>query len=178
MNLGTARIVVIVALVVAGVALIANGFGDTGAVTTAAGSVAPPTSTGSPRASNGASPSATQSPLPKPQPAADVVVAVFNGTSTALLAAQGQQTLTNAGYTAGQDPADAPQKPVAKTTIYYRTGPNAAQNQSDAQQIATKYFKGAKVMALGAGSDVDAAVKQDVQVAVVLGQDYANKVGG
>ena len=177
MNLGTARIVVIVGLVVAGVALIANGFGDGGAVTSAGGSVASPTASGSPHASN-ASPTATSSPLPKPQAPADVVVAVFNGTSTALLAAQGQQTLTNAGYTAGQDPADAPQKPVAKTTIYYRTGPNAAQNQADAEQIATKYFKGAKVTALGVGSDVDAAVKQDVQVAVVLGQDYANKVGG
>jgi hypothetical protein len=177
-NLGTARIVVIVALVVAGLALLANGFGD-GAATLAApvgGAAVSPTGspTGGTASPTGSSPAPT---LPSPQPPADVTIAVFNGTSAAGLAAQGQQTLLDAGYAEGQPPADAPVKPVAKTTVYYRTGSDEAQNQSDAQAVADGFFKGAKVEPLGAdfGPDV---VKKSVIVVVVLGDNYANKVGG
>ncbi len=177
-NLGSARIVVIVALVVTGLALLANGF-SAAAPSVAApsgGTVSPPpSSSGAPH-----SPGSTGTPpptLPSPQAPADVTIAVFNGTSAAGLAAQGEQTLTDAGYTSGQPPADSPVKPIAKTTIYYRTGPDAAQNQADAQEIADSVFKGAKASALGA--DFESAVtSKSIQVVVVLGQDYANKVGG
>ena len=178
MNLGTARIVVIVALVVAGLALLANGFGDGATSVAAPGGVAAVSPTGSPSTAAQPSGSTTTPPpsLPSPLAPADVKIAVFNGTSAAGLAAQGEQTLTDAGYTSGQPPADSPVKPVAKTTIYYRTGADAAQNQADAQEIADSYFKGAKVAALGA--DFESVVSKSIQVVVVLGQDYAIKVGG
>ena len=175
-NLGTGRIVVIVALVVAGLAILANGFSDGASVAApGGGTVVSPSGSPSATPSTGATPTETTSPLPDPQPPAKVTVAVFNGTAAPGLAAQGDQTLTDAGYISGQAPADSP-KPVAKTTIYYRTGPDAAQNQANAQDVADTFFKGAKVAELGA--DFDVMVNNSVQVVVVLGEDYANKVGG
>ena len=152
MNLGTGRIVVIVALVVAGLAILVNGFSDGASVAApGGGTVVSPSGSSSPTSSTGATPTETASPLPDPRQPDQVTVAVFNGTSAAGLAAQGDQVLTDAGYISGQDPADSPVKPIAKTTIYYRTGPKAAQNQADAQEVADTLFKGAKVAELGAG---------------------------
>jgi hypothetical protein len=174
-SLGTGRIVVIVALVVGGVALLANGFSD------AAPNVAAPSGTQSttPTATTTPTtgPTATDSPVstPAPLPPAKVVIAVFNGTTALGLAAQGQLTLTDAGYKAGPgSPANSPVPGVQKTVVYFRTGTSAdaAQNQSDAQAIADKYFKGAKVLELG--PDYETAVDKTVQVVVVLGQDYAD----
>ena len=179
MNLGTARIVVIVALVVAGVAILFNGFGDqTAALPTggvASGSPTPTTGSNP----SGSSPTTTPStpPLPDPQPPADVTVAVFNGTATTGLAAQGDQTLTDAGYVSGQVPADSPVKPIPKTTIYYRGGPDAEQNQADAQEIADSFFKGAAVEELGEDFDNPDTLAKSVQVVVVLGENYAQKHG-
>ena len=172
-NLGIGRIVVIVALVVAGIALLANGFSTNVSQTAASPTVSPhhhhtasPTPTGS-----------TEIPpnLPSPQAPADVTFAVFNGTSAAGLAAQADQTLTNAGYVSGQAPANSPVPGVSKTTIYYRGGTDSAQNQADAQQIADTLFKGAKVALLG--PDFSTSVGKSVQVVVVLGQDYAASTG-
>jgi LytR cell envelope-related transcriptional attenuator len=176
-NLGTGRIIVIVALVVAGLAILANGFSDGASVAApGGGTVVSPTGSASVTPSAGTSHTVSASPLPDPQQPDQVTVAVFNGTSAAGLAAQGDQTLTDAGYVSGQVPADSPVKPIAKTTIYYRTGPKAAQNQADAQEIADTLFKGAKVAELGA--DFESVVDKSVQVVVVLGQNYADKVGG
>jgi len=178
-NLGTARIVVIVALVVAGVAILANGFdAGTSALAPAGAAVgsATPTATSGP---TGSSPTTgpTLAPLPDPLPPGDVTVAVFNGTATTGLAAQGEQTLTDAGYVSGQDPADSPVKPIPKTTIYYRGGPDAEQNQADAQEIADSFFKGASVQELGEDFDNPDTLSKKVQVVVVLGENYAKKNG-
>lgn len=178
-NLGTGRIVVIVALIVAGLAILANGFSDGASVAApGGGTVVSPSGSSSATPSSGATPTVTTSPLPNPQQPGRVTVAVFNGTAAPGLAAQGDQTLTDAGYTSGQAPADYVPKPVAKTTIYYRTGPDAAQNQANAQEVADTFFKGALVKPLGSGTDVSSKVNNSVQVVVVLGEDYATKVGG
>ena len=179
MNLGTARIVVIVALVVAGVAILFNGFGDQSAALPAGGAVSgspTPTATSGP---SGSSPTTSPStpPLPDPLAPGDVTVAVFNGTATTGLAAQGDQTLTDAGYVSGQAPADSPVKPIPKTTIYYRGGPDADQNQADAQEIADSFFKGASVEELGEDFDNPDTLAKSVQVVVVLGENYAQKHG-
>jgi LytR cell envelope-related transcriptional attenuator len=174
-NFGSARILVIVALVVAGVAILANGFGH-GVTTVGAtgGSVA------STSPSPGSHPSGSTSPTAAAPPTAqapkDTKIAVFNGTGKLGLAAQAQTVLTNAGYVAGQLPANSPvQGGAAKTVVYYRGGPNAAQNKADATAVEATYFKGASVQVLG--SDFSSLVANSIQVTIVLGQDYATAHG-
>jgi hypothetical protein len=169
-NLGTARILVIVGLVVAGVIVLANGFGDdasSAAVPQPTGTVAPTTAAPTTSAPTTAAPTQTPSPQVK-----GVVVMVFNGTTAAGLAAQGQDVLTSAGYSAPYDPADSPVTGIPNTIVYFKGGSGAAQNESDATAMARKYFKGAKVKELG--PDYQSVVQRDVQVVVVLGQDYAD----
>jgi LytR cell envelope-related transcriptional attenuator len=171
-NFGSARILVIVALVVAGVAILTDGFGH-GVATVGAtgGTLTSPGSTSSPQPSG--TPSPTQAALPTPQAAKNVKIAVFNGTSSLGLAAQGQAVLTAVGYVAGQQPANSPvQGGAAKTVIYYRGGATADQNKADAKLIADTYFNGAKVALLG--PDFQTAIAPNVTVTIVLGQDYAD----
>lgn len=170
-NLGTARIVVIVALVVAGVAVLANGFSDAG-TTLAAPSGGGVTTTPPASSPPGSTQTSTPTQTPKPQPPKDVVVMVFNGTNAAGLAAQAQQILTDDGYAAPYDPLDSPVPGIPKTTVYFRSGPDARQNTSDASALADALIKGAKVEQLGA--DYIDHVESDVNVVVVLGQDYAD----
>lgn len=172
MNFGSARILVIVALVVAGVAILTDGFGH-GVATVGAsgGTLTSPTASSSSHPTN--SPTPTQVALPSPQAPKDVTIAVFNGTSSLGLAAQGQAVLTAVGYVAGQDPQNSPvQGGAAKTIIYFRGGPDAAQNKADAKLIADTYFNGAKVALLG--NDFQTAIAGPVTVTIVLGQDYAD----
>jgi hypothetical protein len=177
-NLGTGRILVIVGLVVVGVAILVNGFGHGAVSVGATGGSA--TQTGSPSTTaptTTATP--TQSTLPSPQAPADVTVAVFNGTSSAGLAAQAQQMLTGAGYVAdAKSPQNSPVAGASKTIVYYRGGADAEQNKSDAKSIADQFFSGAKVALLG--SDYDSLISNDTPIAIVLGEDYAtaNATGG
>jgi hypothetical protein len=175
-NLGTGRIIVIVALVAGGIAILANGFSGGGVVTASPSPTVSPHHHKSPSPSVSGTGSTAPTGLPSPQPAKDVTVAVFNGTNSAGLAAQGDQQLTTGGYVSGQAPANSPVPGVVKTTVYYRGGSKAAQNQADAQQIADTFFKGAKVALLG--SDFENSVNSSVQVVVVLGSDYATTSGG
>jgi hypothetical protein len=167
-NLGTARIVIVLALAVGGIAVLANGF-ESGAVVT------PPTGAGgSDTASpSGASPSSSPSQPPKETPSPQiegVQIAVFNGTNETGLAAQVQQVLEADGYVAAQDPADADTKPVPKTIIYFRGGADAAQNRSNARYIADKYFDGARVALLDPELAVDIA--DEAQAIIIVGVDY------
>jgi hypothetical protein len=97
-------------------------------------------------------------------------MAVFNGTSTTGLGATVQQELEAQGYVKTQDAADAPNKPVAKTVVYYRGGPDADQNQANAANMAKKYLDGAEVRLLGA--DFESAVPTTTQLVVVVGADF------
>jgi hypothetical protein len=165
-NLGTARIVLLVALVVAGIALLANGFGGGTSVAAPGGSGSSP-SVSSPSSSPTTPPKATPSPQIQGVP-----IQVFNGTYSPGLAGQVQQLLVKDGYVAAHTAADAPSKPVAKTVVYYRGGADAAQNKSNAKYMASHYFDHARVAVLGA--DQASSVAKNAQIAVVLGLDYAN----
>jgi LytR cell envelope-related transcriptional attenuator len=170
-NLGTARIVVIVALVVAGAVVLANGFSDSGEAAAPTGSVTP---SGSVSPGTSTSPTTPPSPTPSPQPAKDVTFMALNGTETTGAGAAAQALLEQDNYVAAEAAIDAPSKGVETTTIYYRTGDNAAQNKSDATQIAKQYFEGAQVKKLD--TSLEGVVPQSAMVVVLVGQDYADSL--
>ena len=173
-NLGTARIVIILALAVGGIAVLANGF--------ASGAVVPPSSGGAGSETTSPSESSptnspTQPPKETPGPQIEgVMIAVFNGTNETGLAAEVQQLLEADGYVAAQDPADADPKPVPKTIVYFRGGANAAQNRSNARYIADTYFDGAKVSLLDQELAVDIAA--DANAIIIVGVDYVGAPAG
>jgi hypothetical protein len=165
-NLGTARIVIILALIVGGVVVLANGFGSATRVTPGI-----PGSGGGSGASSSPSRHPPHKPNPAPSPQVQGVrVAVFNGTFAPGLATQVLQKLTGDGYAQAQAPADAPSKVVAKTVVYYLGGSSGTQNRVDAKYIARKYFSGARVAVLGA--NLTGLVSKNAQVAIVIGSDY------
>jgi len=174
-NLGTARILIVVALVAAGAVVLANGFEDEPSTTSASPSAsASPTEPGaSPTSSETASP--TDEPSATPPPVTEgVAIVVLNGTSVPGLAAQAQDMLKGEGYVAPTDPGNAPQPGVEVTTVYYRPGDNAAQNKADATYISETFFPGSNVDKLG--PTFDDIVVNSVTVAIVIGQDYAESV--
>jgi hypothetical protein len=159
---GIARIAVIVALVVGGVGVLASGFG------TSTTSTAGPVPHLSPSPSSGSEPSTSKTPAPHKT---GVKIVVLNGTSATGIAAQVQQMLLSKGYVKARDAANSPVTPITKTQIYYRGGANAAQDRSDAEYLARKFFKGASVSQL---DPTYADVTKGAEVAIVLGADYAN----
>jgi hypothetical protein len=171
-NQGTARIVIIVALVVVGAAVLANGF-DTASTGTTVASSPTPSSGPSAEPTDSPSSSASESPAPKPQKTG-VAIMALNGTTVPGLGAAAQELLKADGYVAPVDAADAPNQNAAKTVVYYRTGTDEAQNQADARFIAKKYFGRAKVQPLA--STYDELVPPSVTVVIVTGQDFADAV--
>jgi hypothetical protein len=171
MNTGTARIVIIVALLVVGGLVLANGFTNPAPV--AAASSPQPEVTESPTtpatSTDTGSPAPAVEETPEPSPPKDVSVAVFNGTSSIGLAGTEMDKLTGDSYKLGQPPTDAPQKPVEKTVVYFVGGSDAAQNESDATALADTYYKGAKVKELS--SDLGGLVDKGVEVVVVIGNN-------
>lgn len=171
MNLGTGRIVVIVALLVVGAAVLANGFADGGSGLQPGGG---PTGTTIATDTPSQAPTGTVTPTAAatPEPQVDgVLIQVFNGTNVTGLGATAQDMLEGKGYTINALALDAPSKPVPKTVVYYRGGAAAAQNESNATLLAKKNFKGAKVEELDPA--IDDLVKKSTQVVVVVGDDYA-----
>ncbi len=175
-NQGTARIVIIVALVAVGAVVLANGFDGDGGVTAAT-----PSGTGSPSPTGTLTPSETTPPsateTPSPLQPSQVIFMALNGTDVTGLAAEAQQVLEDAGYTPAQEAGNAPTGGVQVTTVYYRGGANSAQNQSDAQYLADTFFEGAEVDRLGPAFD-ESVVPSIATVVVVVGQDYADLVAG
>ena len=171
MNLGTARIIVIVALVVAGAAVLANGFPENG--TAAAG----PSGGSSP---SGSVSSPTTSPTTQPPPTGPspettgVTFMALNGTTVTGAGAAAQTLLEKHGYTSVQDAADAPSQGVAKTTVYYRGGQGGAQNKSNATYVATTYFDGASVRKLD--PSLESAVPPSATIVIVVGDDFAQSL--
>ena len=168
MNLGTARIAIIVALFVSGIAVLANGFGTSATVNNPVG---PGASSVSPSET---SPTASPSKPPKETPSPEiqgVLIAVLNGTFETGLAGEVQQTLEADGYVAAQDPDDAQSKPVAKTVVYFRGGADAAQNRSNAHYLADTYLDGARVALLGSDQG---SIAKSAQLVIIVGVDYAD----
>jgi hypothetical protein len=173
-NLGTARIVIILALAAGGIAVLANGFGSAAVVTPPSGGGGSDTVSPS-----GSSPSNSPSQPPKETPPPQiegVQIAVFNGTNETGLAAQVQQLLEADGYVAAQDPADADTKPTPKSIIYFRGGTDAAQNRSNARYIADTYFDGARVSLID--PKLAANIADSAQAIIIVGVDYVGASTG
>jgi len=173
-NLGTARIIVIVALVVVGAVVLANGFPDSGEAAAPVGSPSASVSRTSSPSDTGTPTQTPPSPTPEPQAPKDVTFMALNGTEVTGAGAAAEQLLTQDGYVSAQTAADAPSKGVATTTIYYRGGQDAAQNQSDATQIADTYFNKADVKKLD--TSLEGVVPSTAMIVVVVGQDYADSL--
>ena len=168
MNPGIARLAIVLALVVGGVAVLAAGFSD------GESAAAPPVSS--------PSPSASPSPTPSPTPDSDVVpnqegvlVQVLNGTSTPGLAGDFQILLDDEGYVRAGEPGDAPQKPVVDTIVYFRPDGNREQNRADAQLLSETYLGGVPVEPLPAELADPDVTSESADVVVVLGEDQAGE---
>ena len=174
MNTGTARIIIVLALIVGGAVVLLNGFADSGDAAAApsgdGGGAVTPTDSPTPATTT----KSTKPPAPEtPKPAApgDTVVAVFNGTNTPGLGSTVRDdVLVPDDYLVPSDAQDAPTKPVTKTIVYYVGGPDAAQSQSNATDISDTYFDGAKVQELD--PDYEGLIDRGVQVVVVVGENY------
>ena len=167
MSTSPIRFVIIAALAVAGILVIGNAFqgGSAPAAAPAASATSP---TKSPK------PEKTKTKAPKPTDTATpgtvdgVRIQVFNATSTAGLAAQVESKLTKnnaiAAGTAGN--VDANQ---ATSTVYYR---DAKADKTNAEYVARRYLGGADVKPISDLPGVSEPVPKDVQVAIVVGEDY------
>jgi hypothetical protein len=162
-NPGVSRLVIVIALVIGGVALLANGFSDGETVAAPRGS---------------SSPSASESPSPSRSPSQSIVpnqegvlVQVLNGTSRAGYAGDFQILLEQEGYLRAGEPADAPDKPVVDSVVYFRQDDNKAQNRADAQLLSETYLGNVSVKPLPTAlADL---VSESADVVVVLGEDQA-----
>jgi hypothetical protein len=162
-NPGLSRLAIVIALVIGGVALLANGFSDGETVAAPRGSSSP---------SPSESPSPSRSPSRSIVPNKDgVLVQVLNGTSRAGYAGDFQILLEQEGYLRAGEPADAPDKPVVDSVVYFRKDNNKAQNEADAQLLSETYLGNVSVKALPAAlADL---VSESADVVVVLGEDQA-----
>jgi hypothetical protein len=174
-NLSTGRVLVIVALVVVGLAILANGFSDSG--TSAATLTPTPSAGGGGHTTSSTTPPPTSAP-PSPTPAPQtkgVLFMAMNGTDVPGAGAAAQQKLTDAGYTPATDAIDAPTSGIKKTIVYYRDDDNAPQNQSNANYVAQHYFKHATVKPLDPSLQ---GVPKSATIVVVVGEDYAQQLVG
>jgi LytR cell envelope-related transcriptional attenuator len=162
-NPGVSRLAIVIALVIGGVALLANGFSD-------GGTVAAPRDSSSPSPSE--SPSPSNSPSQSIVPNQDgVLVQVLNGTSKAGYAGDFQILLEQEGYLRAGEPADAPDKPVVDSVVYFRQDDHKAQNRADAELLSETYLGGVSVKSLPA--TLNDLVSESADVVVVLGEDQA-----
>lgn len=170
MNPGVTRLAIVLALVVGGIVVLAQGFD-------AETAAAPPTSP------DPTSPSPTDSPSPAPQDGNGgeivgqkdgVLVQVLNGTFTPGLAGDLQLTLEADDYLRGGEPADAPEKPIVDTVVYFRNDDHAAQNEADAQLLAEEYLTvDVPVEKLPRDYQSEDVTDPAADVIVVLGEDFA-----
>jgi LytR cell envelope-related transcriptional attenuator len=168
-NPGVTRLLIVVALVVGGVVVLAQGFD--------AESAAPPTS---PEPTT-PPPENSPSPTPRDENGGEVVgqtdgvlVQVLNGTFTPGLAGDFALTLENDGYLRGGEPGDAPDKPIVDTVVYFRNDDSAAQNEADARLLAETYLTSdVPVERLPREYQPEAVTDPAADVIVVLGEDAA-----
>ena len=169
MNPGIARLAIVIALVIGGVAVLANGFDDEGIAAT-------------PEPSTSQSPTGTPTPTQSPQASIvpnqkGVLVQVLNGTSTAGYAADFQEMLVDVGeYLPAGDAGDAPDKPIVDSIVYFRADDNRAQNEADAQLLSDEYLGGVPVQRLPADLAGSGVIDDAADVVVVLGEDQAGEL--
>lgn len=175
-NLSPGRLAVLVALVVGGVAVMMNGFGDDGATMASGPSGVETTPTETPGATDATSAPPTETTPPPLEPQVEnVVVQVLNGTDATGLAGQVKLLLEAKGYQADPEPGDLTSKPVLGTTVYFQAGNDPAQNEADAENLAAEYLKrvDARVRPLNGALSDEGALDPSAQLVVVLGDDYA-----
>jgi hypothetical protein len=164
-NPGVTRLVIVLALVVGGIVVLAQGFGEE--------TVAAPTASPEPTVSE--TPSPTQPPPEDGEIVGQkegVLVQVLNGTFSAGLASDFQIFLVEEeGYFQAGEPADGPEKPIIDTVVYFRRDDHAAQNEADAKLLADDYLEGAPVEALPAAYRGEDVTDPAADVIVVLGED-------
>ena len=175
MNLSTGRVLIIVVLIVGGLAILANGFADTGTTVAATPSPSPttsvrPTKTAEPTSTSTST--STQTPTPAPNKTG-VSFMALNGTDVPGAGAAAQELLTDGGYVSVATAADAPTKGVPKTTVYYRPD-HAGQNLADANYVEKKYFKGGAVKKLI--TEIQGVVPDEATIVVVVGEDWATEI--
>jgi hypothetical protein len=173
-NLSTGRVLIIVALIVAGLAVLANGFADSGptvaATPTGSPSVGRISTETQPPASSTSSPTPTQTPAPNKT---GVPFMALNGTDVPGAGAAAQTMLTQDGYDSVATAADVVNKPVPKTTIYFRPD-HSGQNEADATYVSKKYFDGSSVKKLN--TEIQGVVPDEAAIVVVVGVDWATKI--
>jgi LytR cell envelope-related transcriptional attenuator len=171
-NLSTGRVLVIVALVVVGLAVLANGFSDSGTT----GAALTPTPSGGGHTTSTTPPPTSVPPSPTPAPQTKgVLFMAMNGTDVPGAGAAAQTKLSNAGYTVATPAIDAPTSGIKKTIVYYRNDDNAPQNLSNANYVAQHYFKHAEVKPLDPTMQ---GVPKSATLVVVVGEDYAQQLVG
>jgi len=171
-NLSTGRVLVIVALVVVGLAVLANGFSDSGTT----GAALTPTPSGGGHTTSTTPPPTSVPPSPTPAPQTKgVLFMAMNGTDVPGAGAAAQTKLSNAGYTVATPAIDAPTSGIKKTIVYYRNDDNAPQNLSNANYVAQHYFKHAEVKPLDPSMQ---GVPKSATLVVVVGEDYAQQLVG
>jgi hypothetical protein len=166
MNLGIARLAIVLALVVGGVAVLVNGFTDESDAT------APPEDTETPTPTS--TPTPTQTPQESVSPNQEgVLVQVLNGTTIPGLAGDFQLLLEDDNYLRAGEPTDAPEKPVIDSVVYFRQDGNAAQNRADARLLSETYLGGIAVEPLP--PEIEEVVDPAADVVVLLGEDQAGE---
>ncbi len=169
MATGPIRAGIIVVLVAVGAAIISQ-YPDSSTQRSAAGTS--PTSSPSPSATQTNTGTGTGTGQQSPEPAQGVKVAVYNGTFQTGLAADVADRMTKKGYRINPETsiADAPDKPVDLTTVYFVTPADKDAAQTIADSFFDKLPDPPKVERL----PDNAAVPKGVQVAVYVGLDYVN----
>jgi hypothetical protein len=171
-NLSTGRVLVIVALVVVGLAVLANGFSDSGST----GAALTPTPSGGGHTTSSTPPPTSVPPSPTPPPQTkNVSFMAMNGTDVPGAGAAAQTKLSDAGYIVATPAIDAPTSGIKKTIVYYRNDDNAPQNLSNANYVAQHYFKHAEVKPLDPTMQ---GVPKSATLVVVVGADYAQQLVG
>jgi hypothetical protein len=164
-NLGTWRIAILAALIAFGAVVLSNGLSGGADVA----ETPSPTATEPTGAITGPTETDTPEPPPPEGKVRGVSLAVFNATDEDGLAAQVTLDLEDAGYMIAQDAANAEASGVARTTVYFRGGADAAQNRANAERLVDERLSGAKVARLNPSfADL---VPADTQLVIVLGED-------
>jgi hypothetical protein len=169
-NPGIARLAIVIALVIGGVAVLANGFDDGGVAAQPERSTSSPSPTGTPSPSRSPAPSVVANQQ-------GVLVQVLNGTSRAGYAADFQEMLVEVGgYLPAGDAGDAPDKPIVDSIVYFRADDNRTQNQADAQLLSDEYLGVVPVQRLPADLADSGAIDAAADVVVILGEDQAGEL--
>jgi hypothetical protein len=161
----TLRAVVLIAVLVAGVVVLANAFdrNESESVTPTPGRTTSVSPTGPDATTTAGVTPPTTTPPPSP-PVEGIVVKVLNGTNTTGLAGSTSDTLSQEGYTI-LEPGNSEVRD--QTTLFYRADSEAA-----AQGLKQRFFPTAVL------EIADPAVfGTEANVTVILGADYNPSVG-